>query len=577
MPFPEKTDILEQMTAEYQTAGEWYMENEMKVIDLIVIDEEYAQAAEAERAERERQAAKRRKRIVAAAVTAAAVLLISVGAVGIGHVSKVVEHNKNCEAKYLTALELLEQGEREEAIALLREIRGYQDSGEVLSQIVCSDLYERGMESMAQEDYESARCSFQSAGDYQDAREKAEECRVLAILESAYKEGTKLYKNNQWGAAYLKLQTIREAGYKDANEIMDSIESDATEYARAYAERNEMGKAVAFLRVVEEIDPAQGEALREELIGENVFVPDNSFYIFDTTHITRFTENTPTEEFASVMIYMLLFGKLEFALMSNKPVDADLLTERAFHGSELAQELLPGYGSIYNPSVLVGANYVNYYLNYEQTYSEHQRTVHLKTFKTFCEESVRKLTEMGLLTESMNRRQKTEVIINWVGYFLTYDKSLTIHDVGVAIEEKRGVCEAFAALYNRMCNLAGIPTYGQVGSVPSGGTMGRHIWSFHLDEDGKIFYADATWADLWDIDFGAEGKEEPTVERFAEEYLALCMKKAIAEQSGYGTAHLQNSTLEAYRCSNKLWSTHKADRDAEDIIAYHAKITGGAA
>ena len=553
------------------------MEHEMKVIDLIVIDEEYAQAAEAERAARERQAAKRRKRIVAAAVTAVAVVLISVGAVGAGHVSEVIERNKISEAKYLSALELLEQGEREDAIVLLQEIRGYQDSGEVLSEIVCSDLYERGMESMAQEDYESARCSFQSAGDYQDAREKAEECRVLAILESAYKEGKKLYKNNKWGAAYLKLRTIRDADYKDANEIMDSIAADAPEYARIYAERNDMGKAVAFLRVVEEIDPAQGEALREELIGENEFVPDNSFYIFDTTHITRFTENTPTEEFASVMIYMLLFGKLEYALMCNKPVDRDLLTERAFHGSELAQELLPGYGSIYNPSVLVGDNYVNYYLNHEQQYSEHQRTVHLKTFKSFCEESVRNLTEMGLLTGDMSRRQKAEVIINWVGYFLTYDKVLTIHDVGVAIEEKRGVCEAFAALYNRMCNLAGIPTYGQVGDAQTGTGTGRHIWSFSIDEDGKIFYADATWADLWDIDFGAEGKEEPTVERFAEEYLALSMKKALAEQSGYGSAHLQNSTLEVYRCSNRLWSTHKADRSAEDIIAYHAKITGGVA
>lgn len=553
------------------------MEHETKVIDLIVIDEEYAQAAEAERAARERQAAKRRKRIITAVIALAVVLVGSIGAVGVGHVSRVVEHNKICEAKYISALELLEQGEREEARALLEEIRGYQDSGDVLSEIVCSDLYECGMQSMAQEDYESARCSFQSAGDFRDAREKAEECRVLGILESAYSEGVKLYKKDKWGEAYLKLLTIRDADYKDANEIMDSIAADAGEYARIYAERHEMGKAVAFLRVIETIDPEQGSALRGELIGENAFVPDNSFYIFDTTHITRFTENTPTEEFASVMIYMLLFGKLECALMSNKPVASDILTEKAFHGSELAQELLPGYGSIYNPSVLVGENYVNYYLNHEQKYSEHQRTVHLKTFKSFCEESVRKLTEMGLLTDGMSRRQKAEVIINWVGYYLTYDKALTIHDVGVAIEEKRGVCEAFAALYNRMCNLAGIPTYGQVGSVPSGGTMGRHIWSFHLDESGKIFYADATWADLWDIDFGAEGKEEPTVERFAEEYLALCMKKAIAEQSGYGTAHLQNSTLEAYRCSNKLWSTHKADRDAEDIIAYHTKITGGAA
>lgn len=546
------------------------MGNEMKVIDLIVIDEEYAQAAELECAARERQTAKRRKRIVAASVVVAAVLAVVLGAAGISHIREVAAQNKICETKYLSAMKLLEQGEAEEATALLEEIRGYRDSGEVLSEIVCTELYERGMESMAQEDYDSARCSFQSAGDFRDAREKAEECRRLSILESAYKEGIKLYNKDKWGAAYLALLPIRDADYKDVNAIMERIETDAVEYARIYADRNEMGKALAFIRVIEEINPEEGGAMRGELIGETIFVPDNSFYIFDTTHITRFTENTPTEEFASVMIYMLLYGQLNIALMSNKAVAYDVLMDKAFQGSDLAQELLPGYGSIYNPSVLIGDNYVNYYLNNEQKYSEHERTVHLKTFKSFCEESVGKLTEMGLLTESMNRRQKAEVILNWVGFFLTYDKALTIHDVGVAIEEKRGVCEAFAALYNRMCNLAGIPTYGQIGDAQSG----RHIWSFSIDEDGKIFYADATWADLWDIDFGAEGQEEPTIELFAEEYLALCMKKALAEQSGCGTAHLQNTTLEAYRCSNWLWSTHKADRSAEDIIAYHAKITG---
>ncbi|MBR3704245.1 MAG: hypothetical protein IKM11_01985, partial [Oscillospiraceae bacterium] len=474
------------------------MENELKVIDLLVIDETYEYAAAADKPA---AAPKRKKGAIVLAALTLCVLCAVLALFGRSGTDDTQDESR--EAAYLEALELLEQGEKEEAQTLLEQIVGYRDSGALLRDILFERWYELGMQHMAKEDYDAALKRFDALGDFRDAREKVEECRTLSTLETAYKEGKKLYDEGKWGAAYLVLLPIRDADYKDASTMLSDIPADSLEYARLYAQRGEMGKALSFLRVIEEIDKTQGEALRAELIGENTFAPDQTFYMFDTTHITGFTVDTPVEDFATVVIYMLLQGKANFSLMSNKAVDRDYLMTRAFQGSDLAQELLPGYGSIYNPSVLVGDNYVNYYMDYEQEYSEHQRTVHLKEFKTFCEDSVRELTEMGLLTDAMTRRQKAEVILNWVGFFLTYDKALTIHDVGVAVEEKRGVCEAFAALYNRMCNLAGIPTYGQVGdTVQSGGVTGRHIWSFSVDEDGNIFYADATWGDLWDIDFG---------------------------------------------------------------------------
>ena len=553
------------------------MENEMKVIDLLVIDEEYENSAPLCPSAPVREAKPKRK-IFATVFAALALCVVCVSVAIFSRGGAVDPQAEGRESTYLEALELLEQGEREAAQTLLEQIVDYRDSGALLRDIVCESWYERAMQSMAKEDYAAAEKRFRALADYRDAREKAAECQTLSTLETAYREGKKLYDECKWGAAYLALLPIRDADYKDASAMLDAIPTDSLEYARLYAQKGEMGKALSFLRVIEEIDKAQGEALRAELIGENSFTPDQTFYMFDTTHITGFTADTPVEDFATVVIYMLLQGKANFSLMSNKPVARDYLMNIAFQGSDLAQELLPGYGSIYNPSVLIGDNYVNYYMDHEQQYSEHQRTVHLKEFKTFCKDSVRDLTDLGLLTSAMTRRQKAEVILNWVGFFLTYDQSLTVHDVGVAVEGKRGVCESFAALYNRMCNLAGIPTYGQIGDTQSGGTTGRHIWSFSIDEDGNIFYADATWGDLWDIDFGLESqKEEPTVELFAEHYLELCMKKAIAEQRGYGTSHLQNKILAVYVCSDTVWSTHKADRSAETIIAYHAKITGKAA
>lgn len=474
------------------------------------------------------------------------------------------------EARYLYAAQLLEQDDREAAKELLKQIAGYPDScSALLRQIVFEAWYQNALQSMEKEEYSAAAEEFQALSGYKDAREKAGECRRLHTAKTAYSEGAAFYREGKWAEAYRTLSPIRDMNYKDTASILKKIEQRTEESLSLYAESGERGRILAFLRVMDEIDREESDRLRAELIPEETLEPDQSFYIYDTTHIMGFTANTTREEFASVVLYMLLHGKLHTAFMSNKPVDSDLLVDRAFQGCDLAQELLPGYGAIYNPKVAVGENYITFDLNFDEAYSEHQRSQHLKLFKKFCEESVIQLAEEGLLGSDMSRRQKAEVILNWVGFYLTYDTSMTTHDVGVAIEKKRGVCEAFAALYNRMCNLAGVPAFGQIGTA--GGENGeRHIWTFHVDEDGKIFYADATWADLYGLDFGVRGQEEPTIELFMEHYLDRCMESALAEQNGSDTYK------DVYICSDKLWLTHQAERTPEDIMAYHAKVTGKA-
>ena len=477
---------------------------------------------------------------------------------------------------YLEAAEVLLQGDRDAAVELLEQIGDFPHAVELLRQIEVEMLYHRAELNMAEGDYKAAADGFAALGDYRDAREKEQQCRTIYETETAYAKGLKFYREGRWLEAYRTLASIRDADHLDTGEMLDKIVSCAAEYAEEYAQAGERGKTLAFIDLVEEYDAETGSELREQLIEKETFAADQSFYYFDTTHIERFTANTPTGEFASVVLYMLIYGKMEYSLMSNKPVDYDLLLDRAFQACDLMGEIIPGYGSIYNPSVTVGDNYVVFYLNHGQEYSEHERTQHLKLFKTFCEDSVRQLAELGLLSKSMTRRQQAEVIINWVGYYLTYDHSLTTHDVGAAIESRRGVCEAFAALYNRMCNLAGIPTYGQIGLA--GPTEdARHIWSFHLDEDGNIFYADATWADPWGLDFGAPGQEVPTVEQFAADYLERCMQQALVEKKVVSDVAIGGGDGSAYVYSVKRWISHVPERSAEEIMGYHAKLTGKAA
>lgn len=478
------------------------------------------------------------------------------------------------EAKYLYASELAEQGDYEAAKPLLDQIGNYEGASTLLRQMEYERWYQCAMEHMAQEEYLAAADRFEALGSYKDAEEKTQECRWLDTAVYAYTQGSRHYANGKWLEAYRALAPLSGSDYKDTEAILAEIHERSSEYARSYAQSGERGRSMAFLRVLEEINEAEANQLRDEFFTPEAFVTDQTFYMVDTTHIKGFTSQTTKEEFASVVLYMLLNGKLDTAFMSNKTVDFDLLADRALQGCDLAGEILPGYGAIYNPQISIGENYITFHMNIDQAYSEHQRSQHIKTFRQFCEDSVRQLTEIGLLGSNMSYRQKAEVIGNWVCFYLTYDPSLSIHDAGVAVEKKRGVCEAYAALYNRMCNYAGIPTYGQIGFAGPGEDA-RHIWSFHIDENGEIFYADMTWADSYEIDFGVKAPEdEPTIELFAEHYLERCMKAVLAETSGSGGVDPYRSV---YFWSTKLWVTHRPERSAEEIIAYHDQITGKAA
>lgn len=473
---------------------------------------------------------------------------------------------------YLNAKTLLEQGDRDGAKLLLEKIGNFRDAAELLRGIENEIAYEQAVQDMEKGLYIAAREGFEKLGAYADAAEKAEECRVLheaKVSQKTYDRACRLLAENKLVDAYREFASIPDKNYKDTAEKLEELFSRFEQMAEQYADMGERGVVLACIGIAEEIDAERGAALRARLIPAEECVLDQSFYILDTSHVTRISYSTTKEEFASVVIYMLLHGQADMALMSNADLDYDVFVDRALQGIDLAGEILPGYGATYNPLTYVGDKYVKYNLTSQQEYTEFERTQNIKRFKTFCEDSVRDMTEAGLLSETMSHRQKAEVIFNWICFYLTYDQSLHIHDVGIAVRDKKGVCEAFAALYNRMCNLAGVPTYGQIGI----GGSGRHIWSFHVDENGEIYYSDATWGDSYAIDFSV-APEEPTLERFMEYYLERCMNKAMAQLNGHPGTEV--GMEDVYFWSKTLWYTHTEERTTDEIIAFHTSIAAGA-
>lgn len=475
---------------------------------------------------------------------------------------------KQLETKYRLAGELLEQGEREAARDLFAEVGSYRDAETLAEELRCQLEYEKADAFMLTEKYDAAEEKFRLLGDYRDAEEKAAECRYLAEVRATYEEGRKQYKDGKWLAAYRSLSSIRDAEYEETLTFLEEIESVAEDRARYYAEQGKRGKMLAFLQLAEEIDPETGAALRQELAPEETFRKDQSYYMFDLTEPSYCAPDTTAADFLNDLLYMLIYGKTELTIMSSSQLDKATTLGEFFTAENLLSEILPGYGSIYDASVVFWENGLEVDMDYEQEYNEHQRNVHLKTYKDFCEESVRDLTAAGLLSKTMSYREQAEIIAEWIGFYLTYDDTLVIHDAGVAVEEASGVCEAYASLYHRMCNLAGIPTYGQLGEAGE-----AHIWLIHVDEEGKIFYADPTWADSWDIDFTGE-QERPTVADFVEQYLERCMIGGVTEYLFPNYVDGAGQFSRRYLWSGVLWSTHTEDRMPEEIIELHQKLLG---
>ena len=502
------------------------------------------------------------------------------------------------EMKYLHALYLSEQEQWQEARKAFLALGDYKDSAERAEHIRKEIAYESAVEWYEKEEYQKAYDLFRMLGTFRDAEQRAEEAGRLYEIDTAYREAQADYRDGYWLDAYYGILKIAGENYKDANELPEKIIAAVEEEIAHYADGGETVKMLSLLRQYEEIDEQRAKELGAEIIAQGVFEPDDSHYSFKKlSPITTFTKNTTTEQFAILIMHMYLNGKTSVTLWPQGTVTfsealTDELADRLYFGSDMVDELLSTHASIYNPDMWVewvweGDTPVFYKmiinLENEGGYSASRLKSHVMQADAFCEESVRKLIEVGLLRNNMSHQQKAVIINEWVAYYLTYDDSLEIHNAGVAVEKKLGVCESYAALFNRMCNLAGVPTWGQIGDTNEG-----HVWSIHLDENGNIFRSDSTWSDNYDIDFSKPENGEPTVEQFCIEIMDcfeedLNFWKGIDKMGrdnaygytsdyygGYGGKLLDPwPGVDTHMWSPTLWDSHKADRSPEEIVAFY--------
>lgn len=470
--------------------------------------------------------------------------------------------------RYLDAKTLMEQDQWDDARAILDTLGSYRDTETLLKQM---QQYDQAMVYMSLALYEDAAEEFRALGDFRNAGQQAEECDRLAAVKMTYEDGVWEYRNGKWLDAYRTLSSVREEAYGETLSILDEIAAAAEELIPLYAEQGERGKLLAFLRLMDEIDAARGAALRQELAPAETIEEDWSYFQFDPVCLTSCSPDTDGDAYAATMLYMILNGETEHTLVSDSPLDKAETLGNFYLGQNILGDVIPGYGLVYKMKAAVQENSVRITMEYREEYSEEEFGQIVETFETFCEDSLRELAATGLISASMTRRQKAELISEWIGFYLTYDKMTEIYLAGVAVENAKGVCSAYASLYHRICNLAGVPTYGQGGMAYDPVSYGPHIWLIHVDEAGDIFYADPTWADPWDLDFSKD-EEKPTVEQFAQRYLERCMEDAVRKYKNPSAADTKD---QRYFWSKNLWfNTHEAGRQAEEVIASHRYLQG---
>ncbi len=471
------------------------------------------------------------------------------------------------EATYRIACEFSVAEDWYAALHELEKISGYRDVDELIVQAELEIEYKRALLQMEAGRYKTAAEGFRALGDFRDAKQKIDECLHLAEVDKIYTSAMGMYRQLKWGEAYREFSKIVGENYKNADQTLKAIRDRSEGYVREYANSDEQAIAVVFLRVLEEIDEQLAAQLREELLPNETMQLDYSYYDIDPPKATSFSSKTSVEDLATIMLYMSRNFKTELTLYSQEYTNSDTMEQRIQNAFYLATEIDPGMMSVYNWGHSCDSNQITIYLNYGSNRTVSQRRKSIEIYEEFCEDSLQSLIEAGLIRSSMSRKERARIICDWVAFYLDYDTNVEIYDAGIAVQGGRGVCLAQTAVYNRMCNLAGIPTYGQIGQ----GDENYHIWSIHLDENGNIFYVDST---TMDNSYLGEEVEERSMEAFIEMTRERMKKRAVAVEEGTIDVGLNWHKImyDAYFWEKKYHGNYSYDRTAEEIIAFHQKL-----
>lgn len=147
---------------------------------------------------------------------------------------------------YNDAIALMDAGKYEEAIAAFKDLDGYKDSEDKISEcetFILESKYQSAISLLNEEKYTQALSAFESLGGYKDSVAKASTCRTL-ILEDKYQTALSLLNSKKYSEAITAFEELD--GYKDSaaritaceNAIIQNYESkyDLSEYVEVTIE-----------------------------------------------------------------------------------------------------------------------------------------------------------------------------------------------------------------------------------------------------------------------------------------------------------------------------------------------------
>ena len=159
------------------------------------------------------------------------------------------------EEKYLSAIELYENGKYTEAIAIFEQIINYKESANYIS--LCEQalvdaskekiyttaiaLYEAG-------NYTEAQQKFEEIADYKDSFSYIEKCENAIsqqAIEQKYIAAKELYQSKKYSEAYYAFYDIMN--YKDSQNIMTEIINEVEDLSIEYADKGDYKSAYELL------------------------------------------------------------------------------------------------------------------------------------------------------------------------------------------------------------------------------------------------------------------------------------------------------------------------------------------
>lgn len=470
--------------------------------------------------------------------------------------------------KYQYAIYMMDKGNYEEAGQKFAELGEYKDAAALYIKAQKMQLYQQAETFMNIGDYDAAYLIYNDLGNFMDALGLKEDAKRLSEIKATYDLAEMLYNDKYCADAYEEINKIKGENFPGTQELIEKIKDGAYEQLLEFIEDDEMGLARYYLELLESERYAPVEGIWEEIKEEKYMELDTSYFDNLANTIRSIKSPVTAADYAEIIKYMYMGNISRYTLQFNNVVQHHSKAGKTFmDGIQLIDMLLPDYASVYNQTIQFNGNeYGNITsgrIDIEPTNAEsmEEANQHIQGIKEYCEETVRMMNDELLITNTMSNQEKARVIMNWVCSYLDYDYSLKIYDAYVAIQNELGVCESYVAIYNYMCNLAGVPTYGQIGNIKDKDS--GHVWSIQLDEDGNIFYTDPTWADTNSI-----VGQGITMEKFIEKEEQAAKEK----NSFYGYSTVAEPS-ETYFWQSEIWESHIPIMDAEGIQELYRQHT----